>query len=90
MICKYCGKTEAKKRGLCNACYMRWYRHGSCEYRKPKKSNADRIRSMSDEELANMWWSYVDCGECPKHRECKMTGQDCLRLALEWLREEKE
>lgn len=52
------------------------------------QTNADRIRSMTDEELANMFWSYVDCGECPKHRECKMTGQDCLRLAFEWLREE--
>ena len=52
------------------------------------KTNADSIRSMTDEELANMFWSYVDCGECPKHRECKMTGQDCLRLAFEWLREE--
>ena len=46
-----------------------------CEWRKPK-TNADRIRSMSDEELAELWWERVDCGECPVHRDCKMTGQD--------------
>ena len=51
-------------------------------------SNADRIRSMSDEELAELWWECVDCGECPVHRDCRMTGQDCKKLALDWLREE--
>lgn len=53
-------------------------------------TNADRIRAMTDEELANMWFSYVDCGECPMHRECNMLPQDCLRLALEWLRQEAQ
>lgn len=51
-------------------------------------TNADRIRKMTDEELANMWVSYVDCGECPVHKECGMTVQDCLRLAFEWLKQE--
>lgn len=59
-----------------------------CEVAEMK--NADRIRAMTDEELANMYWSYVDCGECPKHRECNMLPQDCLRLALEWLQQESE
>lgn len=51
-------------------------------------SNADRIRAMTDEELAELWWERVDCGECPVHKECKLTGQDCKRLALDWLKEE--
>lgn len=51
-------------------------------------TNADRIRSMSDDELAQLWWERVDCGECPVHRDCKMTGQDCKKLALGWLQEE--
>ena len=51
-------------------------------------TNADRIRAMTDEELANMWYSYVDCGACPKHRECNILPRDCLRLALEWLKQE--
>ena len=58
----------------------------NCDGRK--MSNADRIRAMSDDELANIWWTYVDCGECPKHRECNMLSQDCLHLALEWLKQE--
>ena len=54
-----------------------------------KQTNADRIRAMTDEELAELWWERVDCGECPVHRDCKMTGQDCKKLALDWLREER-
>lgn len=53
-----------------------------------KPSNADRIRAMTDEELAELWWERVDCGECPAHKECRLTGQDCKRLALDWLRQE--
>ena len=56
------------------------------EYRTA--TNADRIRSMTDEELAELWWERVDCGECPMHRDCRMTGQDCKKLALGWLQEE--
>lgn len=51
-------------------------------------TNADRIRAMTDEELAELWWERVDCGECPAHKECRLTGQDCKRLALDWLRQE--
>ena len=51
-------------------------------------SNADRIRAMTDEELAELWWERVDCGECPVHKECKLTGQDCKRLVLDWLKQE--
>ena len=51
-------------------------------------TNAQKIRSMTDEELAELWWEHVDCGECPVHSECKMIGQDCIRLALDWLKEE--
>lgn len=54
----------------------------------PKQTNADRIRAMSDEELAELWWERVDCGECPVHKECKLTGQDCKRLVLNWLKKE--
>lgn len=53
-----------------------------------QKTNADRIRAMTDEELAELWWERVDCGECPVHKECKLTWQDCKRLALDWLKQE--
>ena len=51
-------------------------------------TNADRIRQMTDEELAELWWERVDCVVCPVHRDCKMTGQDCKQLALSWLKQE--
>ena len=63
-----------------------WCVQSPCKDETP--SNADRIRSMTDEELAELWWERVDCGECPVHRDCRMTGQDCKKLALGWLQEE--
>lgn len=79
--------------GFCDKCY---YNHileekgiPPTKYEaKPKPTNADRIRAMTDEELAELWWERVDCGECPVHKECKLTGQDCKRLALDWLKQE--
>ena len=60
-----------------------------CEYGEPRIiTNADRIRQMTDEELAGLWWERVDCVVCPVHRDCKMTGQDCKQLALSWLKQE--
>lgn len=51
-------------------------------------TNADKLRAMSDEELAELWWERVDCGECPLHSVCRIAGQDCKKLALDWLRSE--
>ena len=54
---------------------------------KKPMTNADRIRAMTDEELANMWCTYVDCGECPQRIGCSMNYQDCLKLALDYLKD---
>lgn len=55
------------------------------------QTNADRIRSMTDEELAeNLMKSY----DCPKGKDCveQMPGEDgfqqCKRCWVEWLRQE--
>jgi len=56
---------------------------------KPQKqTNADRIRAMTDEELAELWLERIDCGQCPVLGECNLTDKDCKRLALEWLKQE--
>ena len=60
-----------------------------------KQTNADRIRSMTDEELAE-FLDKVSCGceECPKERECMypLTQFDvelpCSKVLLKWLKEE--
>lgn len=47
-------------------------------------TNADRIRSMSDEELAEMFSNTWDCTSCLVD-DC--TGQWCKEKLLEWLKQ---
>ena len=53
---------------------------------KPIMTNADRIRSMTDEELANFvslccGWT---CAECPVGKE--YNGDECFSTWLDWLK----
>ncbi len=68
-----------------------------CSYhsRTVKQSNADRIRSMSDEELAEFAVStgqgcppgknFVEC--CFEHKD-GLIESDCRKCWLDWLKEE--
>lgn len=51
------------------------------------KTNADRIRSMTDEELAQYMGDVQTWGGCPNHgaRNCTENCADCW---LDWLRKE--
>lgn len=53
------------------------------------KTNADRIRAMSDEELAVMFFNYHFSFTCPEQgcHECKESCMDCW---LDWLKKEVE
>ena len=55
----------------------------------PKQTNADRIRSMTDEELAIHMMCPNEMGaaeiECDKSDSC-----NCYECLLNWLREESE
>ena len=59
--------------------------------RRPKKkpqTNADRIRSMTDEELARWVNFHTDCENCP-NRECAdpyRTSNSCVNSLLSWLK----
>lgn len=63
-----------------------WFDH----LQAPHFTNADRIRSMTDEELTNFYFDfffpqcpYCECDPgkpCPEHNDCKI----CL---LEWLKQ---
>ena len=64
-------------------------RERECYYFQ-RMTNADRIRGMSDEELADKWWAWIDCGECPARPNCSMLHKDCNQFALEWLKKEVE
>lgn len=51
-------------------------------------TNADKIRSMTDKELANRIVCHVSCSCCPLEQEdCK---KHCYEIWLEWLKQECE
>lgn len=59
---------------------------------KPK-TNADRIRNMSDEELADSLTSIAKCGECfviKEHEPYCLLASACRQKHLEWLQSEAE
>ena len=58
-------------------------------YQKPQ-TNADRIRAMSDEELAEKLGRYLHCGGCPIRENCKVDELPCENVVLEWLKQPAE
>ena len=57
-------------------------------------TNADKIRSMTDEELAVMFAQRIECMYCPLDiiRECRdeRTFNGCKKHWLDWLKQEAE
>ena len=59
---------------------------GPCSYETP--SHGDRIRAMSDEELAKWIVNYMDCAECENmngYKPCH-NGECCPDHWLDWLK----
>ena len=60
--------------------------NGYCPADCKPKTNADRIRAMTDEELAQMFWETASCELCKlKKQYC---SDDCKGTWLDWLKEE--
>lgn len=57
---------------------------------KVPMTNADRIRAMSDEELAEVLGELVHCGGCPMRGNCKADDLPCDNVLLEWLKQPVE
>lgn len=62
-------------------------------YEKGNPTNADRIRAMTDEELATVIaWPYLASPPwCANHTTCPYISEDptpCDKCALEWLKQE--
>lgn len=57
-----------------------------------RKTNADRIRNMSDEELAMFIGNLAECTSCDLQCSEKriVTIDECCRKHLEWLQSEAE
>ena len=58
-------------------------------FNRKKPTNADRIRAMSDEELAELPWEYdFQCYMCPNKPLCDDGYKTCKELWLDWLKQE--
>ena len=53
-------------------------------------TNADRIRAMSDEELAEILGEYMHCAGCPLRGDCNPEELPCENVLLEWLKQPVE
>ena len=58
------------------------------EKKEKPQTNADRIRAMSDEELASIIASTPICKE--RYMDCLKYGRDCEPCLLEWLKQPAE
>lgn len=59
--------------------------------KKKAMTNADKIRAMSDEELADWMYDYCACPGCPAQDICMKgyTGEiDCTSIIRKWLMQE--
>ena len=54
------------------------------------RTNADRIRSMSDEELVEFFLEKMDCAACPASEDVACEHDRCLEYIKEWLQSEVE
>lgn len=77
-----------------------WYKveecnQTDCPYRTEPITNADRIRAMNDEELAELFESIVDdgrscsliCGDLDKCRRNNSIERICKNHYLKWLKQ---
>ena len=78
-------------RGECTASF--------CEYRRKKRTNADRIRAMSDEEIPeyvcrnsiNTLCDIICGGECNAIATLKKSGDwACKEIVMKWLQQPVE
>lgn len=83
-----CGKCKIQRgRPVCNSCFS------YDKFIPIAITNADRIRSMSDEELAEFLFENTNCDccniQCPDKLNCPSMSS-CYCRHLEWLQSEVE
>lgn len=97
--CNICYLRDAKPCYECSACMA-----GDCHFRPApkakKQSNADRIRAMSDEELADIFLraDFCKCCEHEKDGVCNYICaypniplyEGCKQAALKWMKQPAE
>ena len=59
-----------------------------CQYATPPITMADKIRAMSDEELAKTFSELADCFDCPAYEQCDDARGNCVGAWLAYLKSE--
>lgn len=90
---KPCGNKTASGYCATTACINPQYSNiGTAQYgqgvQKRIITNADRIRAMSDEELAAFMSPFAGCKRCPVG--CNRYENNCVDIWLDWLRQDVE
>ena len=88
--CVYCTEDGYCKK-YSDERVISWCVQGPCKDEKP--SNADRIRAMTDEEMAEWITELTDCAVYPYTRKddpCISIGQTCAASWLCWLKQEAQ
>ena len=87
MACKY--ETSNGRCGLkgCYAYRRKCYTEDMCKCHEPP-TNADRIRAMTDDELAD--FMNRDISGCPPTGDCNKAPDDCKACWLDWLQQPAE
>ena len=92
---------ECPEYSECSKKYNLTIKRRRCPKAKEEKvvTNADRIRAMSDEELANVFWDIGleiwNCNEYNGHNvtmlpECEKCDGNCALAILKWLKQPAE
>lgn len=88
MICNNCDYAGRPTYDYpCSNCDMKEW-SPLCKYEHTKKkTNADKIRAMSDEKLAE-WLLSISTAECPFCWDCQ--ADTCLKCWYKWLKQTAE
>lgn len=81
-ICKRCKYAEE--------CLVSSESDFCLNYEPRPLTHADRIRAMTDEELAELLNPTASCTDCPvdNRKPCGTDGRSCRDRVLDWLRQE--
>lgn len=97
-LCREC-KNRGKKSRCKYYTEISNYAEECKDFEEKKQTNADRIRSMSDEELAKLITSGEMCAICPfcqyyGTKDCYMENEgehmNCAQGIMKWLQSEAE
>lgn len=91
----YLGDCDGEDRCLANDLYVNAWQPLPEPYREgqetKKLTNADRIRNMTDEELAKEIAEGIECTQCPYNDDYETcVAIECEKLFLDWLQSEAD